>query len=219
MKDQNQQDNQRRHPSAPWGTEPIRGIDYDYLDIDRPEPTEPFKPQLPVKAEFNAMQAQDFYQRVRDKIVRWAETRGAGREITNYVLLIPDLMALFVRLMADPRISAALKTQIAAASAYVIVPIDLLPEALMGPAGLIDDAIIAVIALNRVVKMMGQVGEEVIRQYWDGDDDILDVIEDLLSKADRFVSGTVWEGIKRFMSGYESDNNVIEGTARPSDSD
>ena len=73
-------------------------------------------------------------------------------------------MALFVRLMADPRVSGQLKAEIAAASAYVIIPVDLMPEAVLGPAGLIDDAIIGMIALNRVVKAMGQAGEDVLRQ-------------------------------------------------------
>jgi uncharacterized membrane protein YkvA (DUF1232 family) len=216
VNDQNRQDDQQQS-SSPWGSDPIRGLDYDYLDIDRPEPTEPFEPKLPVAVEFNAMEAQDFYQRARGKIVHWAKTRGAGREITNYVLLIPDLMALFVRLMGDPSVSAALKAQIAAASAYVIIPLDLLPEAMMGPAGLIDDAIVAVIALNRVVKMMGQAGEDVLRRYWDGDEDILQVIEDLLGRADHFVTDRVWSGIKRFMGQFEEGGDVVEGRARPSD--
>lgn len=216
MSDKNRQDDQQQHV-PPWGSDPIKGLDYDYLDIDQPAPTEAYKPQLPAKVEFNALEAQDFYQRTRSKIVRWAQTRGAGRDITNYVLLIPDLMALFVRLMGDPSVSTALKAQIAAASAYVIVPLDLLPEAMMGPAGLIDDAIVAVIALNRVVKIMGQAGEDVLRQYWDGDDDILEVIEDLLSRADHFVTDRVWNGIKRFMSQHGEDGDIIEGRARPSD--
>ena len=38
-------------------------------------------------------------------------------------------------------------------------------EAVLGPAGLIDDAIVAMLALNRVVKAMGQAGEDVLRQY------------------------------------------------------
>jgi len=214
VSDKNTDDQQQ---AFPWGSDPIRGLDYSYLDVDRPEPTEPYKPQLPVRAEFNALAAQDFYQRARSKIVNWAQTHGAGREIASYILLIPDLMALFVRLMGDPRVSAALKAQIAAASAYVIVPLDLLPEALMGPAGLIDDAIVAVIALNGVVKMMGQAGEDVLRQYWDGDEDILKVIKDVLGKADHFVTDRVWNGIKHFMGQFQEGGDIVEGSARPSD--
>ena len=206
---------------TPWGAEPIRGLDYDYLDIDKPMSSDA-KSIVPDKVPFNASQAQDYYTRVREKIVRWAEGAGADRDITGYVLLIPDLMALFVRLMADPRIAPALKFEIAAASAYIISPIDLLPELALGPAGLIDDSIVAVIALNRVVKMMGQAGEDVLRQNWNGSEDILKVIQDLLSRADKFVSGPVWNGIKSFMQEPESKpdaNNVVDGTAHPTDKD
>jgi uncharacterized membrane protein YkvA (DUF1232 family) len=209
---------------TPWGSEPIRGLNYDYLDIDKPPTVEP-KAVMPKPVEYNSIQAQDFYQRVRGKIVKWAEGAGAGRDTTKYILLIPDIMALFVRLMGDPRVSAQLKAEIAAASAYVIIPVDLMPEAVLGPAGLIDDAIVAMLALNRVVKAMGQAGEDVLRSYWDGDDDILKVMEELLQKADKFVSGTVWNSIKAFMknaaeeltrtSGSGGTGPVIEGKARP----
>ncbi len=207
-------------PPAPWGSDPIRGLNYDYLDIDRPPSVEP-KAVMPRPTEYNALQAQDFYQRVRDKIVRWAQGAGAGREVTRYILLIPDIMALFVRLMSDPRVSSQLKAEIAAASAYIIIPVDLMPEMALGPAGLIDDAIVGMIALNRVVKAMGQAGEDVLRQYWDGDEDVLLVMENLLARADRFVTGTVWNGIKKFMqeatapSGADPGGPVIEGSARP----
>ena len=183
---------------APWGSDPIKGLNYDYLDIDKPPAAEP-KSIVPEKTEFNALQAEDFYRKVRGKIVTWAQGAGAGKETTNYILLLPDMMALFVRLMGDSRVSPSLKLEIAAASAYIISPIDLMPEAFMGPAGLIDDAIVAVIALNRVVKAMGQAGEQVIREYWDGDQDILVVIRELMEKADKFVSGPVWNGIVKFM--------------------
>lgn len=183
----------------PWGSEPIRGLDYSYLDIDEPPKVEP-TPVMPEVHEFNAAQAQDFYQRIRGKIVNWADGAGAGKEITRYVLLVPDIVALMVRLMGDSRVSGTLKAEIAAASAYIILPVDLMPEAVMGPAGLIDDAIIGMIALNRVFKAMGQAGADILRQYWDGEEDVLIVMQELLDKADRFVTGPVWSGIKKFMS-------------------
>jgi uncharacterized membrane protein YkvA (DUF1232 family) len=211
---------------TPWGSEPIRGLNYDYLDIDKPPTVEP-KAVVPQATAYNAIQAQDFYQRVRGKIVKWAQGSGAGKDVTQYILLIPDIMALFVRLMADPRVSAQLKAEIAAASAYIIIPVDLMPEAVLGPAGLIDDALIGMLALNRVVKAMGQAGEDVLRSYWDGDDDILIVMQDLLAKGDKFVTGTVWNGIKAFMQNAAKDlggsisgnvqgsGPIIEGSARP----
>lgn len=219
--------NSKKEPLGPnpWGSEPIRGLNYDYLDIDKPPAVEP-KAVVPQTTAYNAIQAQDFYQRVRGKIVKWAQGSGAGKDVTQYILLIPDIMALFVRLMADPIVSAQLKAEIAAASAYIIIPIDLLPEAVLGPAGLIDDALVGMLALNRVVKVMGQAGEDKLRNYWDGDDDILVVMQELLAKGDKFVTGTVWNGIKAFMQNAGNDlmntsgaapnsGQIIEGSARP----
>jgi uncharacterized membrane protein YkvA (DUF1232 family) len=197
---------------APWGADPIKGLDYSYLDIDEPPAVSP-APVMPTRVgTFNPQQAEDFYKRLRGKITAWAEHAGANKETTGYILILPDIMALFIRLMADPRVSPALKAEIAAASAYVIIPVDLLPELVLGPAGLIDDVIVAMIALNRVVKAMGQVGEDVLLEHWDGDEDILKVIQDILNKADQFVSGTVWNGIKSFM---QEPSDVVQGQARP----
>lgn len=189
---------------TPWGSEPIRGVNYDYLDIDKP-PEEAPKAVVPEIREYSVAHAEDFYQRVRGKIVTWAENAGAGKEVTKYILLIPDLMALMVRLMGDPRVSTQLKVEIAAASGYIIVPVDLMPEAVMGPAGLIDDAIVGMIALNRVVQVMGQAGEDVLRQYWDGEEDVLGLMQELLKRADGFVTGRVWKGIKTFMANAAAD--------------
>lgn len=200
---------------SPWGSEPIRGVNYDYLDIDKPPETAP-KPVVPEVKEYNVAQAEDFYQRVRGKIVSWAQNAGAGKEVTKYILLIPDLMALMVRLMGDPRVSTRLKAEIAAASGYIIVPVDLMPEAVMGPAGLIDDAIVGMIALNRVVQVMGQAGEDVLRQYWDGEEDVLALMQDLLKRADSFVTGRVWKGIKTFMANAAEDLKTAADDVRQS---
>lgn len=231
MDDQSKKDKRSSQGPQPWGAEPIRGLNYDYLDIQEPLASGP-KAVVPKVQEYSLEQAQDFYQRTRSKIVAWAENAGAGKSVTKYILLVPDIMALFVRLMGDPRVSAALKAEIAAASAYIIIPVDLMPEVAMGPAGLIDDAIVGMVALNRVVKVMGQAGESVLRQYWDGDEDILVVMKDLLEKADKFVTGRVWKGIKTFMAQAAEDikqvaddvkssskssprGPVIEGSYRP----
>lgn len=221
---------------APWGSDPIKGLNYDYLDIVQPPSVTP-KPVMPeVVREMNIAQAEDFYQRIRGKVVAWAEGAGAGRDVTQYILLVPDIMALLVRLMSDPGVSAGLKTEIAAASAYIIFPVDLMPEAVLGPAGLIDDAIVGAFALSRVVKVMGTAGEDKLRAYWDGEDDVLRSMENLLAKAENFVTGTVWNGIRKFMAdaaagvqqsaGQLADGvrpaqkgPVIEGSFRPITSD
>lgn len=192
----------------PWGSEPIRGLDYSYLDIDQP-PDETPEPVVPEIVEYNPEQAQDFYQRARGKITKWAQGAGAGKSITRYVLLVPDIMALLVRLMGDPQVSTKLKAEIAAASAYIIIPIDLMPEAVLGPAGFIDDAIVGMIALNRVFQSMGQAGEAKLRQYWDGDEDLFKVMRELLEKADQFVTGRVWNGIKKFMADAATDLKTV----------
>ncbi|MGF1506811.1 MAG: YkvA family protein [Anaerolineae bacterium] len=206
--------NKQDNTPAPWGSEPIRGLDYSFLEIEEPPAVTP-EPVMPEPTiEFNAKQAEDYYNRVRTKIVGWAERSGAGKKTTDYILLVPDVMAMFVRMMGDPRISAQLKAEIAAASAYIIVPIDLMPELALGPAGLIDDVIVGMIALNRVVAAMGEGGREVALDHWSGDANLFEKMEEVLTEADQFVTGTVWTGIKKFMADVGSEAKVAVEKAR-----
>lgn len=212
---------------TPWGSEPIRGLNYDFLDIVKPpdiipEPVMPEVAQVPYSREY----AEDFYRRIRGKVMAWAEGAGAGKEITSYVMLVPDMVALFGRLMFDPRVSAQFKAEFAAASAYIILPIDLMPEAVLGPAGYIEDAVIGALILSRMVKTMGTAGSNVIREHWDGDQDILRQVEEIIAKAETFVSGPVMNGIKTFIASVaetakssvgqgKPSGPVVEGSARP----
>lgn len=223
-------DNNANPDPYAWGSEPIRGLNYDYLNIDKPPEVTPTPVMPDTKSlEFSSERTQDFYQRTRTKIVAWAENAGAGQEATNYILLVPDIIALMTRIMQDPRVSSTIKAEIAAASAYIVIPVDLMPEAFMGPAGLIDDAIVGMFALNRLVKAMGTLGEDMLRQYWDGEEDVVLVMNRLLENADSFVNGKVWNGIKTFMGNIaqsattaarnatssSSTGPIIEGSARP----
>src|SRR5688572_31610392 len=94
---------------------------------------------------------EDFYQALRARITSWLASKGKGYKHANILLLAPDLFHLLSRLMLDPRIPTAEKAGLGAALAYFISPIDLLPEALLGPAGYVDDVALAAFVLNRLI--------------------------------------------------------------------
>jgi len=60
--------------------------------------------------------------------------------------------------------------------AYILSPIDLLPEVLLGPIGLIDDLFIVAAVLSR---LMQAVHPDVVRQHWSGQGDALEVVEEV----------------------------------------
>lgn len=140
----------------------------------------------------------DFYQVLRARIATWLAGKGKGYRHAQVLLLAPDLCHLLTRLMFDPRVPAAEKAKLGAALAYVISPIDLLPEAILGPVGYVDDVALAAYALNGLINAGHG---EVARELWAGDGDLLDVIRQLLEVADEMVGSRTWERLKRLWHG------------------
>ena len=98
-----------------------------------------------------------------------AGRRTAARELAT---LLPNLLRLFKGLMKDPRVPRGSKVLLAVAIAWVVSPIDLVPEFLpvVGP---LDDAVVAALVLRHVLK---RAGRDVIAEHWHGDPATLDLI-------------------------------------------
>lgn len=145
--------------------------------------------------------ARRFYTRLRSRIVAWLEEHtDASDRVREYLLLLPDLFALLLRLIGDPRVDAPLKMQLIAASAYVLSPVDLLPDFLL-PTGLIDDAIAVAFVLTRLTKIMGDAGEEALREHWEGQGDILAQIQKITATADAVIDQRILQRLRRIFSG------------------
>jgi uncharacterized membrane protein YkvA (DUF1232 family) len=98
--------------------------------------------------------------------------RDAVEIAKEVILLIPNVVKLLARLVRDPRISIRRKAFAAAALAYVVSPIDLIPD-FVAALGQIDDLFVAAIALNHLV---AGAGRDVIEEHWDGSIDALDLV-------------------------------------------
>ena len=128
-----------------------------------------------------------FYRGLRAQVLAWAETRGGkDHPWLRYVLLAPDILHLLLCLMADSRVGAKPKSMLAGVIAYFVLPVDLLPEAVIGPVGYLDDVALAAFALNQI---LNQTDPEVLRQHWAGDGDILELIQEIVKRADEMIGG------------------------------
>jgi uncharacterized membrane protein YkvA (DUF1232 family) len=134
--------------------------------------------------------AERFYTKLRARVSRWLGQHHVGGRLREYLLLLPDLFALLIRLLRDAHIDPALKRQLILVSIYVISPIDLIPDFLL-PMGLVDDTVAVAFVLSRVAAIMGQAGEDLLRQHWEGQGDIIMQIQHLLASADRVLNGHV----------------------------
>jgi len=128
-----------------------------------------------------------FYRRLRQRAVDWlAEHRG--EKFADVVLLAPDLFVLLGRLMLDKRVSAKDRAVVVGALLYFLSPIDVIPDFIF-PIGVVDDVVAAVIALNGI---LNRTDPAVIREHWEGSDDVLEVIQRIMDRADLLLgSGTL----------------------------
>jgi uncharacterized membrane protein YkvA (DUF1232 family) len=140
-----------------------------------------------------------FYQKLRRTIKIWAggEQSKANR-YADYILASPDLFMLLVRMSRDDRITRTHKAKMAGAVAYFINPLDLIPELLLGPPGLVDDVALAAYVLHDLLETSDPA---IVREHWEGSADILDLIRRILATADTMVGGSIW---RRIISRTES---------------
>ena len=91
----------------------------------------------------------------------------AGRRMTAAKLAraIPDVLALFRGLLADPRIPFVSKVVVGLGFLYLVNPLDLIPEfvPVIGP---FDDVIVGALVLRHLVK---RAGRETVTSHWRSD--------------------------------------------------
>jgi uncharacterized membrane protein YkvA (DUF1232 family) len=141
--------------------------------------------------------AQRFYDRARGSIQRYLEGKGSvASKSGEFLLLVPDMFMLLWRLVNDPRVNGRTKVLLGSGVAYYIFPFDLMPEALLGPVGYMDDLVFAVFLLN---KMLGETDIEIVREHWSGSEDVLKVIQKVLGSAESLVGSKLVTRFKKML--------------------
>ena len=137
---------------------------------------------------------QDFYQNLRVKMRDWLTTDGTTSKWAEYLMFAPDLFHLLCKLVLDKGVYVSDKTRLLAAITYFISPIDLIPEALLGPAGFGDDIALAAYVINSIIK---NTNAEVVRKHWAGEGEVLDVIQSILNVVDEMVGSGLWKKLRK----------------------
>ena len=116
--------------------------------------------------------------------VRNQEDKEAQQtRLKEYALLVPRLLKLLWRLTRDPRVPARSKATLMLLMGYIVSPLDLIPDVFPG-IGQLDELVIAAFALDQ---MLNRIPPEIVREHWDGDKDILEVVQEVLDLATAFV--------------------------------
>jgi uncharacterized membrane protein YkvA (DUF1232 family) len=138
-----------------------------------------------IEIELNPREVR-LYDRLRASVI---EPRpGLGSGIRDLLLLLPDMTVLLFRLARDARVPIGSKIVAGMAVAYVVSPIDLMPEILLGPLGLLDDLLIVGAALSRLLE---SVHPDIVRQHWSGQGDALDAIGRITEWTDNQVTNRI----------------------------
>lgn len=101
---------------------------------------------------------------------------GAKRTVMYYIKQFPAYLRLLGGLLTDRRVNALDKLMVAGAMAYIIMPIDIIPD-FIPFLGEVDDLYLLLFALQRLVS---NAGRNVLYAHWTG---ALEDLNDLNLKA------------------------------------
>lgn len=139
-----------------------------------------------------------FYDRLRKRIVAKIERRGGrlSKGAAKALLLVPDVFIFLIRLTLDRDVPRSTRALIGGALAYYLLPLDFLPELLLGPVGFMDDLVLAVAVLGQA---FGNELEPYSRKHWSGPEDLRVVLRDISTSAEQLLGHKVYDRLRRFL--------------------
>lgn len=165
---------------------------------------------------FDESRAHSWYKKWRERIRAWLESNG-NSDWADILLLLPDLFMFVVGIMSDSRIPYKFKLALLSAVVYVLSPLDLFPEAVLGVAGLIDDAGILIILLDLLFSSLSlepDVLEQVLQDHWHREEDLVSTIRRLLAKL-KNMPGNLFEQLLRLVKRWWPTRRDSESTTMP----
>lgn len=138
------------------------------------------------------------YDRLRVKVLAAVEKKGGklSADAVKVLLLVPDIFLLLVRLVLDRDVPPRTRALIGSVLAYFLLPVDLLPEALLGGGGYLEDVVLATAVLAQA---FGGELEGHARKHWSGPEDLRVVLRDVTSAAHHLLGPTYHEKLDRFL--------------------
>ena len=122
------------------------------------------------------------YHKFREKTVKWLNS--GSTTIGEFVFLPIDILYYLFRIMLQKKVKIKYKIYIILALLYYLSPIDLIPEGLFGPIGILDDLIVIVWMLNAVFNTFSHT---ITYECWAGKWSVFQSLQVMLWKADSWV--------------------------------
>ncbi len=138
-----------------------------------------------------------FYEDLRRKAKGWTQTKGgsiAGK-LGEYLFLLPDFFILVCRLAIDKRVPKKQKLMAGGIIAYVIMPIDIIPD-FIPLIGQVDDLVLVVMGLNMI---LNEIDPKVLADNWSGEGEVLDQMKKITATAEAFLDKNILQRIKNWL--------------------
>lgn len=159
------------------------------------------------KEEIEVVEVEEVVEEINEDIEKVKDCYSSGRgylenklpqkikTYSDYLFIIPDMTALLYRLLKDKRVSVKTKLIISGAVAYAAFPTDMIPDNIPF-IGKIDEIAVAFFALDRIV---ADVPINIILENWEGKNDIILVIKNILEYVTNFTGARNVEKVYNFV--------------------
>jgi uncharacterized membrane protein YkvA (DUF1232 family) len=123
-------------------------------------------------------------------------------------MAIPNLVMLVGKLAMDKRVPWETKTMLMAGAAYIVSPIDFVPDVIPG-LGQVEDVLVAVLLLDGI---LNEIDPEIIQDHWNGDPATLERLRGIVNAVMNFVPGFLREQVVK--RAFHSPRNPVNAVRR-----
>ena len=108
---------------------------------------------------------------------------------------LQDFFVLLCRLAIDERVTKSQKAIVGGIIAYVIMPIDIIPD-FIPIIGYVDDLVLVVYGLNLI---LNELDKQIIIDNWSGEEDVLELLQKITLTAEKFLEKNILNKIKKWI--------------------
>ncbi len=139
-----------------------------------------------------------FYEDLRRKAKGWTKEKGGafGGKLGEYLFLLPDFFILVCRLAVDKRVPTKQKLMAGGIVAYVIMPLDIIPD-FIPLIGHVDDLVLVVMGLNMI---LNEIDAKVLADNWSGEGEVLEQMKKITATAEAFLDKNILQRIKNWLA-------------------